>query len=192
MKGMLQVTCAPFRVWTVLNRILIGVIGSAGAALIGVPGIAAAQPAPPPPPPNVNSFAPVKLSEYAVMDNNWYAFATPDGLTCVLQRNGGYGCSGPIPGAPDGANFVSGGPGAPAFANTNGAVFAVVGAAKPLPAGSRISYQTVSCGSDGAVTTCSDSRNQSGFVLSPAGSFIINEGTNPLLDRPEGTNPYFN
>ena len=64
--------------------------------------------------------------------------------------------------------------------------------AKPLPAGSRISYQTVSCGSDGATTTCVDSRNQSGFVLSPAGSFIINDGRNPLLDRPEGTNPFIN
>jgi hypothetical protein len=175
----------------VLNRILIGV---AGAAMVSVPGIAAAEPepAPPPPPPNVNALAPVKLSEYAVMDNNWYAFTTPDGLTCVLQRTGSYGCSGPIPAAPNGANLVSGSyGGVPGFANADGAVFAVVGAAKPLPPGSRISYQTVSCTNDGVTTTCVDSRNQSGFVLSPAGSFILNE-TNPLLDRPEGTNPYFN
>jgi hypothetical protein len=180
----------------VLSRILIGVIGSAGAALIGVPGVAAAQPdpAPPPPPPlpNVNALAPVKLSDYAVMDNNWYAFGTPDGLTCVLQRTGGYGCSGPIPAAPNGANLVSGGPGAPSFANTPGAVFAAVGAAKPLPPNSRISYQTVSCTNDGVTTTCVDGRNQSGFVLSPAGSFILNEGVNPLLDRPPGTNPFIN
>jgi hypothetical protein len=40
-------------------------------------------------------------------------------------------------------------------------------------------------------TTCVDSRNQSGFVISPAGSFILNE-SNPLLDRPEGTNPFIN
>ena len=175
-----------------LSRI-IGVIGAAAAAVVCVPGIAAAEPPPPPPaPPNVNAYAPVKPSEYAVMDNNWYAFATPDGLTCVLQRSGSYGCSGPIPGAPEGANLVSGTMGrVPSFANTDAAVFAAAGAAKPLPAGSRISYQTVSCGNDGAVTTCVDSRNQSGFVISPAGSFILGE-TNPLLDRPEGTNPYFN
>jgi hypothetical protein len=175
----------------VLNRILIGV---AGAAMVSVPGIAAAEPepAPPPPPPNVNALAPVKLSEYAVMDNNWYAFTTPDGLTCVLQKTGSYGCSGPIPAAPNGANLVSGSyGGVPGFANADGAVFAVVGAAKPLPPGSRISYQTVSCTNDGVTTTCVDNRNQSGFVLSPAGSFILNE-TNPLLDRPEGTNPFFN
>jgi hypothetical protein len=136
-------------------------------------------------------MSPVKLSEYAVMDNNWYAFATPDGLTCVLQRTGSYGCSGPIPAAPNGANFVSGGPGAPAFANTPAPVFAVAGAPKPLPPGSRISYQTVSCGNDGVTTTCVDNRNQSGFVLSPAGSFTFGE-VNPLLDRPAGTNPFFN
>ena len=80
-----------------------GVMGI--AAVVCVSGIAAAEPPPvpapqPPPPPNVNALAPVKLSEYAVMDNNWYAFATPDGLTCVLQKGNGYGCSGPIPGAP--------------------------------------------------------------------------------------------
>ena len=70
-------------------------------------------------------------------------------------------------------------------------VFAAAGAAKPLPAGSRISYQTVSCGNDGATTTCVDSRSQSGFVISPAGSFVLNEEP-PLLYRPEGGNPFMN
>ena len=192
---MLRVPVAPFRVWTVRKRVLIGVVGSAAASLIGVQGIAAAQPPEPPPAPpplNVNARAPVKLSEFAVLDGNWYAFRTPDGLTCALQRNGGYGCSGAIPGAPNGANLVSGGPGAPHFSATTADVFASAGEVKPLPAGSRISFQTVSCGSEGGVTTCSDSRNQSGFVLTPAGSYIINDGKDPLLDRPEGTNPYFN
>lgn len=192
---MLRAHSAPLRVWTVLNRMMIGVVACAGATLIGVPGVAGAQPPEPPPPPpapNVNAFAPVNPSEYAVLDGSWYAFTTPDGLTCVVQRRGTYGCSGAIPAAPNGANLVSGGPGPASFANSGGAAFAFVGAAKPLPAGSRISYQTVSCGSDGGVTICSDSRIQSGFVLSPAGSYIINGGLNPLLDRPEGTNPYFN
>ena len=172
-----------------------GVLGA--AAVVSVSGVAAAEPPPvpapqPPPPPNVNALAPVKLSEYAVMDNNWYAFSTPGGLTCVLQRGNGYGCSGPIPGAPDGANLVSG-PygGVPTFSTTSGPVFGAAGAAKPLPTGSRISYQTVSCGNDGTTTTCVDSRDQSGFVIGPAGSFVLNE-QNPLLDRPEGTNPFFN
>ena len=181
-------------VCSVLSRILIGVACAAGAAAIGVPGSAAAdpEPAPAPAPPNINAYPPVKLSEYAVMDNTWYAFVTPDGLTCVLQRTGGYGCSGPIPGAPNGANMVSGGPvGAPGFANTDGPVFAFVGATKPLPANSRISYQTISCGTDGVMTSCLNARDQSGFVITPAGSYIVGE-TNPLLDRPEGTNPFIN
>ncbi len=174
---------------------LIGVVGSAGAALIGLPGIAMAQPPappPPPPPPNVNAYAPVKLSEYQVMDNQWYAFKTPDGLTCVMQRNGGYGCSGPIPGAPRGREPCQRRAWRAGVRQCGRRCVRRVVNAKPLPAGSRISYQTVSCGSDGSVTTCSDSRIQSGFVLSPAGSFIINGGRNPLLDRPEGTNPFIN
>ena len=179
----------------VLSRVLIGVLGA--VAVVGVPGVAAADPPPvpapqPPPPPNVNALAPVKLSDYAVMDGAWYAFSAPGGLTCALQKGNGYGCNGPIPGAPDGANLVSGSyGGVPGFYNTSGPVFAAAGAAKPLPAGSRISYQTVSCGSDGTTTTCVDSRSQSGFVISPAGSVILNE-TPPLLDRPEGTNPFIN
>lgn len=178
----------------VLSRVLIGVLGA--AAVVGVPGFAAADPPPdpvpqPPPPPNVNALAPVKLSEYVTMNDTWYAF-TSSGVTCVLQRSGSYGCSGPIPGAPEGANLVSGSyGGVPGFASAPGDVFAAAGAVKPLPAGSRISYQTVSCGNDGATTTCVDSRSQSGFVISPAGSFILNESP-PLLYRPEGTNPFMN
>ena len=66
-------------------------------------------------------MAPVKLSEFAVLDDTGYAFTTPDGLTCMLQRSGGYGCSGPIPGAPEGANLVSGAHRrVPGFANVGG------------------------------------------------------------------------
>src|SRR5258707_13202977 len=94
----------------VLSRFLIVVLGA--AAVVGVPGVAAAEPPPvpapqPPPPPNVNAPAPVKLSEYAVMENNWYAF-TSTGLACVLQKGNGYGCYGPIPGAPHRPKPVTG------------------------------------------------------------------------------------
>jgi hypothetical protein len=161
-----------------------------------LPGVAAAEPppnpVPQPPTPNVNGLAPVKLSEYAVMDGNWYGFATPEGITCVLQRSGGYGCNGALPGAPEGANLVGGSIGAPAsFSMATGPIFAAAGAVKPLPSGSRISFQTVSCGVEGATTTCIDSRSQSGFVIGPAGTSLVNT-TPPLLDRPEGANPYFN
>lgn len=159
-----------------LSRMVIGLVGAAGAAVMSVPGMATADPAEPAGPsplPNINAYAPVKTSEYAVMDNNWYAFSTPEGLTCVLQRSGGYGCSGPIPAGPNGANLVSGGPGAPGFARSPAPVFAVAGDAKTLPPNSRISYQTVSCGTDGVMTSCIDARSQAGFVISPAGSYVI-------------------
>jgi hypothetical protein len=180
----------------VLSRVLTCVLGFAAAAVVLGPGLAFADPppnpVPQPPTPNVNGLAPVKPSEYAVLDNQWYAFASPEGLTCVLQKTGGYGCNGAIPGAPEGANLVGGQIGAPAsFAMASAPIFAAAGPVKPLPSGSRISFQTLSCGVEGANTTCIDSRSQSGFVISPAGSFIVNS-TPPLLDRPEGTSPYFN
>ena len=174
---------------------MIGVLGAAAAAMACVPGAAAADPAeppPPPPPPNVNSYAPVKPSDFAVLGNTAYAFTTPDGLTCMLQRSGGYGCSGPIPGAPEGANVVSGRiGGVPGFSHFAANPFANAGDIKPLPPNSRLSFQTLSCGYDGTVTACVDSMSQSGFVLAPAGSWIVNE-INPLVDRPEGTNPFSN
>jgi hypothetical protein len=179
----------------VLRRLLTGVLGA--ATVLVAPGFAAAEPPPdpppqPPPPPNVNVLAPVKLSDYAVLGGNWYAFSTPAGLTCVLQRGNGYGCNGPMPGAPDDANLVSGSyGGVPTFSSAAGPVFAAAGAVKPLPAGSRISFQSVSCGSDGATTTCVDNRSQSGFVIGPGGSFIVNE-TPPLLYRPDKTSPFAN
>ncbi len=174
---------------------MIGVLGAAAAAMVCVPGTAAADPAeppPPPPPPNVNAYAPVKPSDFAVLANTAYAFTTPDGLTCMLQRSGGYGCSGPIPGAPEGANMASGRIGGiPVFSNVAANPFANAGDIKPLPPNSRLSFQTLSCGYDGTVTACVDSMSQSGFVLAPAGSWIVNE-INPLVDRPEGTNPFSN
>ncbi len=168
---------------------------AAAAAVVSAPGIAAADPSeppPPPPPPDVNAYAPVKPSDFAVLGNSAYAFTTPDGLTCMLQRAGGYGCSGPIPGAPEGASLVSGAMGGvPGFSNVDANPFAGAGEIKPLPANSRLSFQTLSCGTDGTTTTCVDSRNQAGFVIGPAGSFIVG-AVNPLVDRPEGTNPFFN
>ncbi|WP_026256719.1 hypothetical protein [Mycobacterium sp. 155] len=165
-----------------LSRVAIGLISAAGAAVMSVPGVAQADD--PSALPNINAFPPVKTSEYAVMDNNWYAFSTPDGITCVLQRSGEYGCSGPIPAAPNGANMVSGGAGVPGFASAATPVFSMVEGAKPLPANSRISYQTISCGTDGVMTACINGRNQSGFVISPTGSYVVG-------DRPSEIKPSF-
>ncbi len=65
------------------------------------------------------------------------------------------------------------------------------GAVQTLPAGSRITYRNITCGTDGTMTACVNSFDQSGFVVSPSGSFIVNE-SNPLLDRPKDRSPYAN
>jgi hypothetical protein len=170
-------------------------LGAVAAAVVGAPAIAAAdpnEPPPPPPPPNVNGYAPVKPSDFVVLGDSAYAFTTPAGLTCMLQRSGGYGCSGPMPGAPQGANMVSGAMGGvPVFSNVAANPFGNIGEVKPLPANSRLSFQTLSCGTDGTTTTCVDSRNQAGYVISPGASWIVGE-VNPMVDRPEGTNPFAN
>ena len=155
-----------------LNRILIGVVGVAGATYLGVPGVASADP---PPAPNINAFESVKPSEYSVQDGAWYAFTAPDSVTCVLDKqSGGYGCTGPIPAAPGGANMVTGAAaGSPGFASSDRPLYGVIEGAKPLPPNSRLSFRTVSCGTDGVMTTCLNSADQSGFVISPAGSYTF-------------------
>ncbi len=158
-----------------LSRILIGVVGAAGAALIGVPGIASADPEPAPAPPNINAYTPAKPSDFAQMDGGWYAFGVPGGLTCVMDRQtAAYGCNGPIPGAPNGANVVSGGTsGAPGFASSDHPLFGTSGDVKPLPPNTRLTFRTVSCGTDGVMTACVNSFDNTGFVISPGGSFIL-------------------
>lgn len=150
------------------------------------------DPAPAPPPlPNVNAYTPVSPVDYTVNNGRWYAFAGPAGVVCILSRaNGDYGCSGPLPGAPAGANLVSAGPvGAPTFSTTPAPLFGAAGSARSLPPNTRLSFREVSCGVDAAgAVACVNSRDQVGFVVGPAGTFI--NGVMPLLERPEGTNPY--
>jgi hypothetical protein len=179
----------------VLRRILTCCV-VAGASVVGVPGIASAEPdpAPPPPPPPVNSWAAVKTSDFTVLDGSVYAFTAPGDLTCIMSRNTGqYGCNGPIPAVPDGANIVSGNQvGLPVFfIQSEPIIHGVEGPIKPLPANSRISFRNITCGTDGVLTTCQNSFDQSGFVISPAGSFVLNQ-VNPLVDRPDGRSPFAN
>jgi hypothetical protein len=180
----------------VLNRILIGLL-AAGAALMGVPGMSAADPdpAPPPPPPlNLNALAPVKPSDYAMQNGGVYAFAIPGDIACVMSRDSGsYGCSGPIPAAPNGANAVTGAQqGPPGFANADRPLYVFEKLPQRLEPGTRISFRNVTCGTDGTTTQCTNSFDGAGFVISPAGSFIL-EPSNPLLlNTGQGHNPYFN
>jgi hypothetical protein len=178
-----------------LSRILVGVVSAAGAAVIGIPGAAWADPEPaPPPPPNINALPPISPVDFSVAGDRYYAFTTPDGLTCAFERgNGSYGCSGPIPNAPGGANLVSGGAvGEPGFASTGAPVFASLGPVKPLPVNARLSFRSLSCAVDGAgSTTCTNSQDQTGFVLTPAGSYTFG-GVNPLVVGRGGSSPFAN
>lgn len=174
-------------------RIALGACGAVVAAVASVaPAWADPDPAPAPPPlPNVNAYAPISPVDYSAMSGNWYAFAGPVGVTCVINKiSVGYGCSGALPGAPDGANLVSGGPfGPPLFATTGQPIFAAAGPVKSLPPNTRLSFRDISCGVDGAgAVACVNGHDQVGFVVSPAGTFI--DDLNPMLDRPEGANPY--
>jgi hypothetical protein len=109
----------------------------------------------------------------------------------MSRANGSYGCGGPFPGAPGGANVVSGGQvGAPGFANAANPVYVGDKPALPLPAHSRIGFPHVTCGTDGGDADRQKLlrpvrvRGQPGADGSSTGQ--------PLLDRPEGRNPYFN
>jgi hypothetical protein len=155
----------------VLSKLLTGLVGAVGAALIATSPVAGADDATLP---NVNVYPSIAPTQFSVLDGAWYAFGTPDGLTCVIDKGrGAYGCSGPIPAAPEGANVVSGvGLDEPVFASAATPLFAVAGPVKPLPPQTRLSYRNVSCAIDaGGATACVNSASQHGFVLSPAGSF---------------------
>jgi hypothetical protein len=181
----------------VLTRILIGLV-AAGAAVIGVPAVAAADPdpAPPPPPPplNVNALTQVKPSDFAMQNGEVYAFAVPGDIACVIIRgSGNYGCSGPIPAAPNGANVVTGAQqGTPGFANADRPLYIFEKLPNRLNPGTRISFRNVTCGTDGTTTQCTNSYDGAGFVISPAGSFVLEPNNPLLLNTGEGRNPYTN
>ena len=52
-------------------------------------------------------------------------------------------------------------------------MYGMVEGAKALLPNTRLSFRTVSCGTDGFATTCLNSADQSGFVLSPEGSYTF-------------------
>ena len=178
-----------------LSRILIGLV-AAGAAAFGVPGVAGAEPepAPPPPPPNAHVFTPVSPADFAQQNGEIYAFAVPGDIACVMSRgSGSYGCSGPIPNAPNGANVVTGSQQGPAgFANADRPIYMFDTLPKRLEPGTRISFRNVTCGTDGNTTVCNNNYDGGGFVISPAASWVIEPNNPLLLNTGEGRNPYFN
>ena len=172
-------------------KILVALVGAVVGASAGVPGTAAGDPTPPPPPPalDLNALTAVKPSDFAMRNGEFYAFAVPGDIACAISRGSGrYGCSGPLPAAPDGANMVTGAQqGLPTFVSDNRPLFDFDGLPNRL-----ISFRNVTCGTDGTVTLCSNSFDGAGFVLSPGGSYVLDVNNPLLLNTGEGHNPYFN
>jgi hypothetical protein len=157
----------------VLLKSFLVTAAAVGTGLLGAAG-ATAEPAPAPVLPNVSGFLPLNPSDYTVNGGKWLAFAGPAGVVCTIDvLAGNYGCSGPLPGAPDGVNQVSGGPsGAPVFGTAN-APYAAAGAVRPLPPNTRLSYRYIFCGADNTgVVACLNSKDQVGFAVGPNGTFI--------------------
>jgi len=154
------------------------------ACVLGGAFPAVADPEPTPIPiPNPFAYMPVNPANYTVNGGRWFAFAGPPGVVCVLDSiNGEYGCSGPLPGAPDGANLVSAGPnGMPVFTTTETPKYATAGAVLPLPPNTRLSYRQVACGvDDTGVVACLNTRDQVGFVVGPQGSFVASNAPVPV------------
>lgn len=146
---------------------------AAGTGLIGAAS-ATAEPAPAPVLPNVSGFLPLNPADYSVNGGKWLAFAGPAGVTCVLDvLAGNYGCSGPLPGAPEGVNQVSGGPDGPPVFGTSNAPYAAAGPVRPLPPNTRLTYRFIYCGADDTGTVaCLNTKDQVGFAVSPTSTFI--------------------
>jgi hypothetical protein len=156
------------------------------AVALGGVAPAAADPVPPSIP-NPFAYPPVNPANYTVNGGRWFAFAGPPGVVCILDTiNGEYGCSGPLPGAPDGANLVSAGPnGMPVFSATETPQYAKAGAVRALPPNARLSYRQVACGVDDAgVVACLNSRDQVGFVVGPEASFVASNRPAPVSPVP--------
>ncbi len=168
-------------------------IGAVAATVLAAPTAwADPEPTPEPPPVNAQTLTMISPKPYMVNDGV-YAFTAPIGVTCVMAKaSRSYGCSGTLPGAPGGANVVTGGAsGEPGFASTDRPIYGFSETPKELPEGSRLGMGTVSCGVLAGGVVCSNGYDQTGFVIASGGSYAFG-AVNPLLDRPEGTNPYAN
>jgi len=172
-------------------RFLTALAAATSAVLAGA-APAMADPAPAPPPfPNVMSYIPLNGADYAVNGGKWFAFAGPPGVVCILNNlTGEYGCSGPLPGAPEGTNLVSAGPaGVPAFSTTPQPAYAAAGPVKVLPPRTRLTFRQITCGVDeDGVVACLNARDLVGFVVGPTSSYI-NPGPPPPPPAPAPVPP---
>ena len=172
---------------TVLATAVVAGVGLLGAAT------AAADPDTAPTVPDVSDYVPVNPADYSVNGGKWLAFAGPPGVVCTLDvLSGDFGCSGPLPGAPDGVNLVSGGPtGMPKFSTTDTPPYAAAGAVRRLPPNTRLTFRQLFCGVDGAgAVACMNTAERTGFLVGPdATSIIAPPPPPPPPPAPEAAEP---
>jgi hypothetical protein len=95
-------------IWRLLAGLLAGVAVGVGAA-----APASAVPTQNPYPDITQFERVVDLEKFKVTDKEGIWFSTPVGQYCGIGDDGGYGCSGVLPGAPPGVNEVAWFPGDP-------------------------------------------------------------------------------
>jgi len=127
--------------------------------------------------PNINGLPPVSPVDYSVVNDRYYAFATPDGLTCAFETWQWI------------VRLQRAHPERPEWSETWSAAVPVANRALPTPTprSSRHSARSSHCrptnGSatatsavqwTGAGTTiCTNQQDQAGFVLTPAGQLHL-------------------
>lgn len=174
-----------------LFRSVLATAVAAGAALVGA-ATAAAEPVTAPTVPDVSAYTPVNPADYTVNGGKWLGFAGPPGVVCTLDvLKGDFGCSGPLPGAPEGVNLVSGGPsGAPKFSTTATPPYAAAGPVRPLPPNTRLTFRQLFCGVDDAgVVACVNAVEKTGFLVGPDSTSIILPPPPPPPPAPEPAAP---
>lgn len=163
----------------------------AGAALTGT-ATAAADPDTAPTVPDASDYMPVNPADYSVNGGKWLGFAGPPGVVCILDvLKGDFGCSGPLAGAPEGVNLVSGGPsGMPAFSTTDEPPYTAAGEVRQLPPNTRLTFRQLFCGVDAdGVVACVNTAEKTGFLVGPGGTSIIAPPTPPPPPAPEPAAP---
>jgi len=145
------------------------------AAVLGNPVAARAEPPHPEavidPFPDIRYYDIVDAEPYVLPGGVW--FTTPGGQNCGIWGRGNFGCSGDIPGAPDGVRHIGwvNGDRAVHYDWSMAARFPATRAVTPLPAHAKIIHEGTSC----AVTVDGRAYCERGplrFVMEPSKTWL--------------------
>lgn len=145
------------------------------AAVLGAPVTALADPSPPEavidPFPDIRYYDVVAPEPYVLPGGVW--FTAPGGQNCGIWGRGNFGCSGDIPGAPDGVRHIGwlNGDRAVHYDWSMAARFPTTQAQNPLPPHGKISHEGTTC----AVTVDGRSYCERGplrFIMEPSKTWL--------------------